>query len=138
MTNTVDIVDLYHQTLSRDDSMSIPVAAICALTEVIHASHATTMIELSKEMEASTSNLQKSTDYSVSVTAGCELFTRFISRTHNEAQNLVNHLYLVFRNSKTFYPNFMNEASTLCQKQKRSGNVLLIWPWSLSRMELSS
>jgi translation initiation factor 2B subunit (eIF-2B alpha/beta/delta family) len=70
--------------------MSTPVAAICALTEVIHASHATTMIELSKEMEASTSDLQKSTGYSVSETAGCELFTRFISRTHNEAQHLVH------------------------------------------------
>lgn len=63
--------------------MSTPVAAIATLIEVLRGSEASTMIELSKEIAAATATLHAATDSCVSVMAGCELFTRFISRTGN-------------------------------------------------------
>lgn len=84
----IDVVEAYQSTLAAHPGMSIPVAAISALTSVIRASTASTMIELSKEMTAATDALQRATQHSVSVTAGCELFTRFISRTGNEVHEL--------------------------------------------------
>src|SRR5579871_2536770 len=96
MTAMIDVAKEYYEIMSRNPNMSTPVAAIAALTEVLRASTATTMIQLSKEMTAATEALQNATEHSVSVTAGCELFTRFISRTGNEIHELVTkHLLLM-------------------------------------------
>lgn len=100
----VGVVETYQNTLATHPGMSIPVAAISALTSVIRASTASTMIELSKEMTAATDALQRATQHSVSVTAGCELFTRFISRTGNEIHELV-------------YTNMFDNNLGLCRVQ---------------------
>jgi translation initiation factor eIF-2B subunit alpha len=61
------------------------VAAIQALTEFIGTSQASTMSEFITEVDCATAQLRAHTNCCISVSAGCELFTRFVTRTASES-----------------------------------------------------
>ncbi|KAJ0987464.1 hypothetical protein J5N97_005820 [Dioscorea zingiberensis] len=57
------------------------VAAIMALAAVIQSSTATTMMELEIELKKASDSLKKGDRSSISLTAGCDLFMRYVTRT---------------------------------------------------------
>ncbi|GAA0145869.1 translation initiation factor [Lithospermum erythrorhizon] len=57
------------------------VAAIRALASVIRSSHATTMMELEIELKKASDSLKSWDTTSISLTAGCDLFMRYVTRT---------------------------------------------------------
>ncbi|KAG7657424.1 Initiation factor 2B-related [Arabidopsis suecica] len=57
------------------------VAAIRALAAVIRASEATTMMELEIELKKASDTLKSWDTTSISLTAGCDLFMRYVTRT---------------------------------------------------------
>ncbi|KAL6842093.1 hypothetical protein ACP4OV_028072 [Aristida adscensionis] len=57
------------------------VAAIMALTAVIRSSRATTMMELEIELKKASDKLKSSDATSISLSAACDLFMRFVTRT---------------------------------------------------------
>ena len=61
--------------------ISTPVASIKALTQYIQENRANTMIEFTRDLEAATKALLAATQNCVSIKAGCELFTRFVTRS---------------------------------------------------------
>lgn len=86
-----DIVQCYKDIVVGAVDISVPVAAIKALTHYIQENRANTMIEFTRDLEAATSALLTATQNCVSIKAGCELFTRFVTRSGadtNEVRNL--------------------------------------------------
>jgi translation initiation factor 2B subunit (eIF-2B alpha/beta/delta family) len=75
-----DIVECYKALVAEVSDISVPVAAIKALTRYIQHNRANTMIEFTRDLEAATKTLMAASQNCVSVTAGCELFTRFVTR----------------------------------------------------------
>jgi hypothetical protein len=73
----------FRQYLMTDTNMAAAVGAVGALTEVIKASKANTMMELEKELKAA-SDILKDSSNALSVASGCELFTRFVIRTSGD------------------------------------------------------
>lgn len=57
------------------------VAAIMALAAVIRSSNATTMMELEIELKTASDALKKGDRSSISLSAGCDLFMRYVTRT---------------------------------------------------------
>ncbi|OVA13022.1 Initiation factor 2B-related [Macleaya cordata] len=57
------------------------VAAILALASVIRSSKATTMMELESELKKASDSLKSWDTTSISLTAGCDLFMRYVTRT---------------------------------------------------------
>lgn len=67
--------------LKADPELSLPVAAIMVLTGIVRESQATTMAELMIEVETVTKALlADGSHHSISLSAGCELFMRFVTR----------------------------------------------------------
>ena len=76
-----DIVQCYKKIVADTLDISTPVASIKALTQYIQENRANTMIEFTRDLEAATNTLLAATQNCVSIKAGCELFTRFVTRS---------------------------------------------------------
>jgi len=82
------------------------VAAIKALTAVIKLSQATTMMELEIELKKASDSLKASDETSISLSAGCDLFTRYVTRT-----------------SALEYEDFSSGKSRLIERGERFGEI---------------
>ncbi|EPZ36205.1 translation initiation factor eIF-2B subunit alpha [Rozella allomycis CSF55] len=76
-----EVIKHFENLLQTDQDLSVPVAAIKALSELIPTSKANTMAEFIQEIEKSVESLKRHFNDAVSVSAGCELFLRFVTRT---------------------------------------------------------
>eukprot|EP00252_Welwitschia_mirabilis_P026565 TRINITY_DN8761_c0_g1_i1.p1 TRINITY_DN8761_c0_g1~~TRINITY_DN8761_c0_g1_i1.p1 ORF type:complete len:378 (+),score=69.56 TRINITY_DN8761_c0_g1_i1:267-1400(+) len=65
----------------REPELAEAVAAIKALTAVIKRSRATTMMELEIELKKASDSLKAWDEKSISLSAGCDLFMRYVTRT---------------------------------------------------------
>ncbi|KAI6671673.1 hypothetical protein NL676_006558 [Syzygium grande] len=82
------------------------VAAIRALAAVIRASEATTMMELEIELKKASDSLKKWDTTSISLTAGCDLFIRYVTRT-----------------SALEYEEFNSAKSRLIERAEKFGEI---------------
>lgn len=78
------LLQIFQERLQDPTDPSVPVATIQALTEYVGRSQASTMSEFISEVESATCQLLRHTSQCISVAAGCEIFTRFITRTASE------------------------------------------------------
>ncbi|OAY66049.1 Translation initiation factor eIF-2B subunit alpha [Ananas comosus] len=65
----------------RKPDLAEAVAAIMALAAVIRSSEATTMMELEIELKTASDTLKSWDTTSISLSAGCDLFMRYVTRT---------------------------------------------------------
>ncbi|KAL5698574.1 hypothetical protein ACHQM5_029598 [Ranunculus cassubicifolius] len=65
----------------KQPDLAEAVAAILALASVIRLSEATTMMELEIELKKASDSLKSWDTTSISLTAGCDLFMRYVTRT---------------------------------------------------------
>ncbi|KAI5843015.1 hypothetical protein DFP73DRAFT_553013 [Morchella snyderi] len=83
-----DIRSYYSRLLSEDASKSMPIAAMESLSALCDASKATTIHELLSSIEIGSKALIASVPNSISLTAGCAMFTKFISaHTHDDPRD---------------------------------------------------
>ncbi|EDR14283.1 uncharacterized protein LACBIDRAFT_145994, partial [Laccaria bicolor S238N-H82] len=75
------------QRILQDEQISPPLAAILALTELIENSDAGTMFELVKALNDGTQVLKTTTSNPISLNAGCELFTAFVTLFPHDSAN---------------------------------------------------
>lgn len=75
------LVEQFKKTVREEREVPLPVASISMLTQLIKQSSASTMTQLTMEIEQATRVLAKETSNSIPVTAGCELFLRLLART---------------------------------------------------------
>ncbi|CAN8102365.1 unnamed protein product [Discula destructiva] len=76
-----DLVDTYHRLLSSDPDLSMPVAAIEALIELLSHLTTSTTMELLSVVDAQISRLKASVANPIPPTAGAELFRRILLKT---------------------------------------------------------
>ena len=87
-TGDFDIREHYTKLLEEDPSKSMPIAAIESLAALMDATKAGTIHELMSAIEAGAEALQGSILNSISLTAGCDLFKRFIiSHAHDDPKD---------------------------------------------------
>jgi translation initiation factor eIF-2B subunit alpha len=78
------VIKYFEEYVCQSPELSVPVAAIKALTRHIDHSPATTMTEFTKELEVATAQLLRATNQCIAVAAGCDLFRRFVNRTGSD------------------------------------------------------
>lgn len=74
------VVSEYRRLVSVSPHVAIAVCAIQALTGVVRLSSATTMMGLEKELQRAVGALKACNPASISLAAGCELFSRYVTR----------------------------------------------------------
>lgn len=80
-----DIRGHYSRLLDEDSTKSMPIAAMESLAALCDASKANTIHELLSSIEIGSNALIDSVPNSISLTAGCAMFTKFISsHTHDD------------------------------------------------------
>ncbi|KAI7985851.1 Translation initiation factor eIF-2B subunit alpha [Camellia lanceoleosa] len=77
---TFSVIDEFDNWRKQPD-LAEAVAAIRALASVIRSSEATTMMELEIELKKASDSLKSWDTTSISLTAGCDLFMRYVTRT---------------------------------------------------------
>nr|POE93947.1 translation initiation factor eif-2b subunit alpha [Quercus suber] len=90
----------------KQPDLAEAVAAIRALAAVIRASEATTMMELEIELKKASDSLKSWDKTSISLTAGCDLFMRYVTRT-----------------SALGYEDFNSARSRLIERAEKFGEI---------------
>ncbi|XP_075667416.1 uncharacterized protein LOC142637011 [Castanea sativa] len=90
----------------KQPDLAEAVAAIRALAAVIRASEATTMMELEIELKKASDSLKSWDTTSISLTAGCDLFMRYVTRT-----------------SALEYEDFNSARSRLIERAEKFGEI---------------
>ncbi|XP_062156789.1 uncharacterized protein LOC133864465 [Alnus glutinosa] len=90
----------------KQPDLAEAVAAIRALAAVIRASEATTMMELEIELKKASDSLKSWDTTSISLTAGCDLFMRYVTRT-----------------SALEYEDFNSAKSRLIERAEKFGEI---------------
>ncbi|CAG8579290.1 8895_t:CDS:10 [Funneliformis caledonium] len=86
-TEQFDIVTCYQKFLKDSPDMSMPIAAIESLVELIKHSKATTLSEFMESLKDASQKLKSSVRNSISLSAGADLFLRFVTRTSHDVTN---------------------------------------------------
>lgn len=74
------IVDTYHRLLHEDPELAMPIAAIESLILLLQQSNVTTVFETMDLLQSQAAYLKKHVKNPISLTAGTELFLRYISQ----------------------------------------------------------
>nr|GMD32247.1 translation initiation factor eIF-2B subunit alpha-like [Ipomoea batatas] len=90
----------------KQPNLAEAVAAIRALASVIRSSEATTMMELEIELKKASDSLKSWDTTSISLTAGCDLFMRYVTRT-----------------SALEYEDFNSAKSRLLERAEKFGEI---------------
>ncbi|CAK9310554.1 unnamed protein product [Citrullus colocynthis] len=99
------VIDEFNNWRKQPD-LAEAVAAIRALAAVIRSSQATTMMELEIELKKASDSLKSWDTTSISLTAGCDLFTRYVTRT-----------------SALEYEDFKSAKSRLIERAEKFGEI---------------
>ncbi|KAE8715211.1 protein LURP-one-related 11-like isoform 1 [Hibiscus syriacus] len=99
------VIDEFNSWRKQPD-LAEAVAAIRALAAVITASQATTMMELEIELKKASDSLKAWDTTSISLTAGCDLFMRYVTRT-----------------SALEYEDFNSARSRLIERAEKFGEI---------------
>ncbi|XP_050234313.1 uncharacterized protein LOC126682620 [Mercurialis annua] len=99
------VIDEFNNWRKQPD-LAEAVAAIRALAAVIRNSEATTMMELEIELKKASDSLKSWDTTSISLTAGCDLFTRYVTRT-----------------SALEYEDFNSAKSRLIERAEKFGEI---------------
>lgn len=99
------VIDEFNNWRKQPD-LAEAVAAIRALATVIRSSEATTMMELEIELKKASDSLKSWDATSISLTAGCDLFMRYVTRT-----------------SALEYEDFNSAKSRLIERAEKFGEI---------------
>ncbi|XP_047317336.1 translation initiation factor eIF-2B subunit alpha-like [Impatiens glandulifera] len=101
------VIDEFNYWRKQPD-LAEAVAAIRALASVMRSSEATTMMELEIELKKASDSLKSWDTTSISLTAGCDLFLRYVTRT-----------------SALEYEEFSSAKSRLIERADKFGEISL-------------
>lgn len=99
------VIDEFNNWRKQPD-LAEAVAAIRALASVIRSSEASTMMELEIELKKASDSLKSWDTTSISLTAGCDLFMRYVTRT-----------------SALEYEDFNSAKSRLIERAEKFGEI---------------
>ncbi|QSL66713.1 hypothetical protein MERGE_001097 [Pneumocystis wakefieldiae] len=127
-----DIVERYEAILEEDPNITMPIAAIEALVDLVRHTKVNTLSEFIKIIQEGSSILKSSVVNSISVSAGCDLFLRFVTRSLNDAdvESCKHHLV---SNGKLFVERARkcrDKIASIGAKFIRDGIVILVHSYS--------
>lgn len=82
-----DVLAIYHAALERDPDITMPLAAIYALLEVLLKTNASTVSEYMDILKKGKNILIDAVPNSYSLQAGCDIFQRFVMRSLDNIDN---------------------------------------------------
>ncbi|EJT96624.1 nagb/rpia/CoA transferase-like protein [Dacryopinax primogenitus] len=74
----------FYKNLLTDEDLPMPIAAVASLTELVDRSSAQTMSQLVHELQSGADKLKRGTANPISLSAGCDLFVRYVTTTRQE------------------------------------------------------
>ncbi|MBW0542128.1 hypothetical protein O181_081843 [Austropuccinia psidii MF-1] len=83
-----DIVSYFNQSMAQDENLAVPLAAVQSLAECMARSNASTMQELIATLYTSIDLLKQATQNLISLTAGCDLFLRFLRTQQSPSDSI--------------------------------------------------
>ncbi|ORX55885.1 IF-2B-domain-containing protein [Piromyces finnis] len=86
MEEQFDIQKTFNEIVEKEKTVSLPVVAVKVLTEFIKQGKTSTLQEFMKNLQNASETLKALNP--ISVSAGCDLFLRFITRTTHDVTNL--------------------------------------------------
>ncbi|KAF8654224.1 hypothetical protein AX16_003748 [Volvariella volvacea WC 439] len=130
--STFDINHAYQRIL-EDDEISMPLAAILALTELIQNSSAGTMFELVKELNDGAEALRQQTSNPISLNAGCELFIAFVTLFPHVSSNFADLKTELIRQGRQYAEealSYRQKIAELAVGFIKDGSVILTHSYS--------
>jgi translation initiation factor eIF-2B subunit alpha len=127
------VVNEYHARVSANPHVAIAVCAIQALTSVVRASSASTMMGLEKELQRAVHALKACNPASISLAAGCELFSRYVTRAALDIPRFDACVARVLERGEQFSLQSQNSRAAISELVDRfiaDGKVLLIHGFS--------
>lgn len=139
MMTKLNVVATFRQLTNDNPDLSAPVAAIQTLLAVIRCSRATTMSEFMETLNASSSLLKQHTDHPISVSAGCDLFMRFVTVTaqHDHASAFESCKEYLLRSGSVVVANASSQKQRIVElAQAFVGDGCCVLTHSYSRVVL--
>ncbi|EEB08521.1 translation initiation factor eIF2B alpha subunit [Schizosaccharomyces japonicus yFS275] len=101
-TEEFDIVKVYNRFLHDDPEITMPVAAIEALVQLLSRSQANTISEFMDILKNGSNALKEGVENSISLSAGCDLFQRFVTRSLHDVGDFEQCKRHLMENGKLF------------------------------------
>ncbi|TGZ82365.1 nagb/rpia/CoA transferase-like protein [Ascodesmis nigricans] len=129
-TGEFDIREYYFNLLKNDPTKSMPIAAIESLSALCDGSKAETIHELMKTIEQAAKTLKESVPNPVSLTAGANLFKKFLlQRLHNDPRDFETFKKTLQENGHLFAQRARaarNKVAAAGVKAIRDGSVVFL------------
>lgn len=127
------VVEDFRTRVVAAPHVAIAVCAIQALTGVVRSSSATTMMGLEIELQRAVAALKACNPASISLAAGCELFSRYVTRASLDIPNFDDCVARVLERGEQFSLQSANSRATIAELVDRfiaDGKVLLVHGFS--------
>ena len=109
-----DILGHYSRLLEEDPSKSMPIAAIESLCALCDGIEANTIHELLSTIQLGSDSLKEAVPNAISLTAGCDLFTKFITRhSHDDP-----------RDFDTFKKKLQSNGHLFAQRARKARSIV--------------
>jgi len=127
--------DIYatFQLILQNEEISIPLAAILSLTELIENSAAGTMFELVKALNDGAEALKKRSANPISINAGCELFIAFVTLFPHDSANFIDLKTKLIRHGQQYAAEaltYRKKIAELAVDFIKDGSVILTHSYS--------
>lgn len=83
-----DVVHQFRDALIKGADYSVPVAVIQSLSKLVQQSQAVTINQCAQELRHATDSLLQATSSCIGITAGCELYMKFMTRAIVDSNNV--------------------------------------------------
>lgn len=133
MCDEHSILKEFQEFLNTNPSISIAVAAIHTLTSVIKKSGATTTMGLEIELKAAADTLKAFNKSAISLSAGCELFNRYVARCALDIATINECKARIVERGEQFASESLKsrkQIANLAGRFLRTGKVLLLHGYS--------
>ena len=127
------VVEDFRARVAEAPHVAIAVCAIQALTSVVRGSSSTTMMGLEKELQRAVAALKACNPASISLAAGCELFSRYVTRASLDIPRFDECVARVLERGEQFSLQSSNSRAQISELVDRfiaDGKVLLIHGFS--------
>ncbi|EPX73661.1 translation initiation factor eIF2B alpha subunit [Schizosaccharomyces octosporus yFS286] len=123
-----DIVKIYKKFLEDDPEITMPVAAIEALVQLLSRSQAKTISEFMDILQSGSNALKNGVENNISLSAGCDIFQRFVTRSLHDVGDFEQCKRHLVENGKLFIQRARACRQTIANLGYpliRDGNVIL-------------
>ncbi|BFZ58892.1 translation initiation factor eIF-2B subunit alpha [Savitreella phatthalungensis] len=110
-----DVLEIYHEILKNDAEITMPLAAIYALLEVLRRTNSSTAQEYTDVVKLGKKILTEAEPNSYSLRAGCDIFQRFVLRSLGSSDDFAEIKRHLFDNGQLFLERAREARSKIAE-----------------------